>query len=49
LSIAEFAQRVGLYPAAVLAWESGRRPTPGWVPARLQGRVGDLFLMLSEV
>src|SRR5437773_9963145 len=44
LSIEAFAQRLGLYPGAVLVWERGRKPIPAWVlrrgPRYLAGRGG---------
>jgi DNA-binding transcriptional regulator YiaG len=36
LSIEAFATRLGIYPGALLNWESGRKEVPGWVMGRLQ-------------
>ncbi len=36
LSVTQFADALGIYPAAALCWEQGRRPVPAWVLERLR-------------
>ena len=36
LSVEAFADRLRIYPAALLCWEAGRKPVPPWVLGRLQ-------------
>src|SRR5262245_44148389 len=36
MTVVEFARALGLFPNAVLAWESGTRPMPAWVSGRIQ-------------
>lgn len=36
MSIERFARVLGIYPGALVNWERGRKPVPGWVLGRLQ-------------